>query len=67
MKKMNLNRTKTIQKNLLYTIAIFDSGSKNKKKKKKRFAPFSCFTHVLTPKKCRHCFPHSLLKLSHES
>ena len=35
MKKMNLNRTKTIQKNLLYTIAIFDSGSKNKKKKKK--------------------------------
>lgn len=65
MKKMNLNRTKTIQKNLLYNIAIFDSGSKNNNKK--RFAPSSCFTHVLTPKKCRHCFPHSLLKLSHES
>lgn len=30
---MNLNRTKTIKKHLLYNTAIFDSGSKNNNKK----------------------------------
>ena len=46
--KKNLNRTKTIQKNLLYSIAIFDSGSKDKKKK---VCPFFLFHTCLKAQK----------------